>query len=259
MKLLPLLSLVSFIGLAPVASAQALRTWVSGVGDDANPGSRTAPCKTFPGAISKTAEGGEINVLDPGGFGVVTITKSITITGLGFEGGINTTVGSAIVINAADDDVVILRNLNLEGLGNGLGTTASNGIRIVKAGAVYIENCRIGNFMVGVNEETTSTTGTQIFVKDSQILECKTAGISCAPAVGAASSVFIDGSRIQGCQAGVLIADRGKAVLNEAVIAFNVTSGIKQTGTGVLQSYRNNKLNGNTPDVVGKMTVLKER
>src|SRR5438477_3797204 len=49
------------------AFAQATRTWVSGVGDDVNPCSRTAPCKTFAGAISKTAGGGEIDVLDPGG------------------------------------------------------------------------------------------------------------------------------------------------------------------------------------------------
>src|SRR5882724_11080869 len=69
------------------ANAQATRTWVSGVGDDANPCSRTAPCKTFAGAISKTAGGGEINVLDPGGFGGVTITKSITISST-FEAGV---------------------------------------------------------------------------------------------------------------------------------------------------------------------------
>ena len=61
------------------AHAQASRTWVSGVGNDANPCSRTAPCKTFAGAISKTAVNGEINCIDPGGFGAVTITKSITI------------------------------------------------------------------------------------------------------------------------------------------------------------------------------------
>ena len=64
---------------AAPANAQATRTWISGVGDDANPCSRTAPCKTFAGAISKTAAGGEIDCLDPGGFGTVTITKSITI------------------------------------------------------------------------------------------------------------------------------------------------------------------------------------
>ncbi|PYQ51096.1 MAG: hypothetical protein DMF59_08935, partial [Acidobacteria bacterium] len=68
-------------GISLTANAQASRTWVSGVGDDANPCSRTAPCKTFAGAISKTAAGGEISVLDPGGFGAVTITKSITIEG----------------------------------------------------------------------------------------------------------------------------------------------------------------------------------
>src|ERR1035437_2258264 len=76
------LALSSLIASAP-ASAQATRTWISGVGDDANPCSRTAPCKTFPGAISKTAAGGEIDALDPGGFGAVTITKSITIDGSG--------------------------------------------------------------------------------------------------------------------------------------------------------------------------------
>src|SRR6185369_8284679 len=73
--------LFALLGLGASAQlhAQSPRTWVSGVGDDANPCSRTAPCKTFPGAISKTAAGGEINCLDPGGFGTVTITKSITI------------------------------------------------------------------------------------------------------------------------------------------------------------------------------------
>src|ERR671939_1663914 len=68
---------------ANIAQAQATRTWVSGVGDDANPCSRTAPCKTFAGAISKTADGGEIDCIDPGGFGAVTITKSVTIDGGG--------------------------------------------------------------------------------------------------------------------------------------------------------------------------------
>src|SRR5262245_4902952 len=83
MKLTHLAPVVlTFLFLADVpAQAQATRTWISGVGDDANPCSRTAPCKTFAGAISKTAASGEINVIDPGGFGSVTITKAITIDG----------------------------------------------------------------------------------------------------------------------------------------------------------------------------------
>src|SRR5687768_12498119 len=85
-----------FVNVAP-ASAQATRTWVSGVGDDANPCSRTAPCKTFAGAISKTAAGGEINCLDPGGFGGVTITKSISIICDHTEGGVLVSGTNAIV------------------------------------------------------------------------------------------------------------------------------------------------------------------
>src|ERR1044071_7744479 len=82
-RVFPLLALMASCLATTIqpANAQATRTWVSGVGNAANPCSRTAPCKTFAGAISKTAAGGEINALDPGGYGAVTITKSITIDG----------------------------------------------------------------------------------------------------------------------------------------------------------------------------------
>ena len=99
-----------------LAYAQATRTWVSGVGDDANPCSRTAPCKTFAGAISKTAVGGEISVLDPGGFGGVTITKSITLNGEGTLAGMLVAAGNGVTINAANA-IVVLRNLSIVGLG----------------------------------------------------------------------------------------------------------------------------------------------
>src|SRR5215510_14419325 len=104
--------------ISSVAQAQALRTWVSGVGDDANPCSRTAPCKTFAGAISKTAAGGEIDALGPAGYGALTITKAITIDGGGgqvasvLEAGTN-----GIVVQAGANDVVILRNLRFNGIG----------------------------------------------------------------------------------------------------------------------------------------------
>src|SRR3712207_2348146 len=101
-RLLPFALALAVIALVipASASAQATRTWVSGVGDDANPCSRTAPCKTFAGAISKTANGGEINCLDPGGFGGVTITKSLTIkcaytAGRGLGSGTNAKIGRA--------------------------------------------------------------------------------------------------------------------------------------------------------------------
>ena len=121
----------------------ATRTWVSGVGDDVNPCSRTAPCKTFAGAISKTAAGGEIEALDLGGFGAVTITKGITIDGgdgCGF-GSILAAATNGIVINAGVNDVVTIRNLSINWAGTGL-----CGIRILAARAVFIENCEIFGF-----------------------------------------------------------------------------------------------------------------
>src|SRR5256885_3377457 len=95
-----IVSVVFALGFSAVCAAQATRTWVSGVGDDANPCSRTAPCKTYAGAISKTAAGGEISVLDPGGFGALTITKAITINGDGTLASALASTVSAIVINA---------------------------------------------------------------------------------------------------------------------------------------------------------------
>jgi len=137
------------LGLAPAAYAQATRTWVSGVGDDVNPCSRTAPCKTFAGAISKTADGGFINVLDSGGFGAVTITKGITIDGEGAHAGVLAAGGiNGITINAAGKKVT-LRNLSIESgtPGSPAPVTPGNiGIRVIAAAEVHIENCWIGRF-----------------------------------------------------------------------------------------------------------------
>src|SRR5579871_5640358 len=106
--------------IAAPANAQATRTWVSGVGDDANPCSRTAPCKTFAGAISKTQAAGEINVLDPGGFGAVTITKSITIRSDHIEAGVLVSGTNGIVVAAGATDSVVLEGLDIDGIGLGL-------------------------------------------------------------------------------------------------------------------------------------------
>src|SRR5437660_6164269 len=117
------------LAFASMAQAQATRTWVSGVGDDANPCSRTAPCKTFAGAISKTAVDGEIDALDSGGFGAVTITKSITIDGDSNLAGILAAGTTGVIINvsaASGSNVVELRNLSINGA-----ATGTNGVRII--------------------------------------------------------------------------------------------------------------------------------
>jgi hypothetical protein len=133
------------------AHAQATRTWVSGVGDDANPCSRTAPCQTFAGAILKTAAGGEVDNLDTGGFGALTITKSITIDGGG--GGVASGMASSgingITVSAGATDVVTIRNVQLQGdLGNGSspGTAGGNGIQFSSGAMLSIDNCKIDGF-----------------------------------------------------------------------------------------------------------------
>src|SRR6476469_7307884 len=108
-----LLGISLAVGFASGAFAQATRTWVSGVGDDVNPCSRTAPCKTFAGAISKTAPGGEINVIDSGGYGAVTITKALTIAGDGAMASVLVSGTNGIIVAAGASDIVILRNLHL--------------------------------------------------------------------------------------------------------------------------------------------------
>src|SRR5438477_521820 len=119
---------VVLLACSTLAQAQATRTWVSGVGDDANPCSRTAPCKTFAGAISKTATGGEISVLDPGGFGAVTIGKGITINGTGTLAGILNSLGvNGIVVNAPATDTVIIREISINGAGTGANGVSASG------------------------------------------------------------------------------------------------------------------------------------
>src|SRR5215510_14395902 len=146
------------------ANAQATRTWVSGVGDDVNPCSRTAPCKTFAGAISKTATGGEINVLDPGGFGAVTITKAISITSEGFEAGVLVSGTNGIIVNVPNaTDQVQLKGLDIEGLGTGL-----TGVLILGNGKTTIVKCSIRHF-TGAGIFLNGVAGARALVVDSII------------------------------------------------------------------------------------------
>ncbi|HWU71001.1 MAG TPA: hypothetical protein VN017_06570 [Pseudoxanthomonas sp.] len=144
------------------AFAQATRTWVSGVGDDVNPCSRTAPCKTFAGAISKTAAAGEINCIDSGAYGAVTITKSITISCEDVEAGVLHSATNGIVINAAATDNVVLRGLDING-----GTPSAgglNGIRFLAGGSLTVDDCLVHS-SVGA-----SPNGFGIFIGNSSLL-----------------------------------------------------------------------------------------
>ncbi|GLQ80352.1 membrane protein [Mesorhizobium huakuii] len=226
-----ILILASGFLIAP-ASAQATRTWVSGVGDDANPCSRTAPCKTFAGAISKTAVGGEINVLDPGGFGGVTITKSITIRSDHIEAGVLVSGTNAIVVNAGATGKVVLEGLDIEGLGTGL-----NGVHILSGQAVYILRCDIRNFTQNGVNSVSSTSGARVFIQDSTINR-NGGGVNVqGNGVGNIASlnrVLVDGNTtfaLQATNAGNVLAVIN-SVLNASPSAIILTGGATATSFG---------------------------
>lgn len=166
---------IFLVAIATFANAQATRTWVSGVGDDVNPCSRTAPCKTFAGAISKTASPGIINCLDPGGFGAVTITKSITLDCTGTLGSVLSSGVQGIIINTAlTTDKVVLRGLDINGAGVTLGT---NGVNILQAGSVSLFDCHIANYSGRGVETTNSSNAISVFIEHCQILNVNQQGV----------------------------------------------------------------------------------
>jgi hypothetical protein len=221
-----LLAFLILLTIGVAAQAQATRTWVSGTGDDANPCSRTAPCKTFAGSISKTAAGGEINVLDPGGFGAVTITKSLTISSEGFEAGVLVSGTNAIIINAANTDVVVLRGLDIEGLGTGL-----VGIKVLAAGAVHVENCTINHFtQIGIDFVPTSVTTSvsQLFVSNSIIRDnngASSGGIRVKPGTNVSAVGEIENTQLRNNQFGLRVEDNSKVTAKSSVAATNVGAG----------------------------------
>jgi hypothetical protein len=216
-KLALSLLLGSFALFSLHASAQATRTWVSGVGDDANPCSRTAPCKTWAGAISKTSAFGEIDALDPGGFGAVTVVKSITIDGGPNAGGISAGGISGITINAASTDVITIRNLYIECLG-GI-SPCPNGINVVNAKALHVQHVDIGAFGNGINVSSATT----LYADGVTVHDGTGNGINFAPSTTAYAS--ITNSTFENNANGVVASDFAKMTVSNTTAAGNSGSG----------------------------------
>ena len=255
------------------AHAQASRTWVSGVGDDVNPCSRTAPCKTFAGAISKTAAAGEINCLDPGGFGAVTITKSITISCEAGTAGVVVSGTNAIIINAAATDVVYLKGLDIEGLGTGL-----IGIKFLSGASLTVDHCVIRGFQASgsLGIAFTPSANATMTVVDTVVSKNGTAGsgggIQVAPSNGTAKA-FATLSRVTLERNGIGMAANGQGgvssiALFETTVNDSLTIGVLAAGAGAVirmgrsailgsggaatsgnvLSYLDNQISNNNPD-----------
>src|SRR5262245_44828443 len=268
---------------AAVADAQATRTWVSGVGDDANPCSRTAPCKTFAGAISKTAVGGEIDCLDPAGYGAVTITKAITIDCFHTLGGVLAALTNGINVNAPAGARIVLRGLDINGVGSGF-----DGIRFINGGSLHVENSVISGMQNGINMGA----GNAIYIKDSYIRNNTNIGVYIAGAglinaviekttvenqihglfAGANARVTTRGSVYSGNSNSGIVAQGGGEVNVDSCIVTNNSSvglysgpggilrvansfisanntGVFTFGSGIAATFFDNKLQGNTWDL----------
>ena len=209
------------------AFAQATRTWVSGVGDDVNPCSRTAPCKTFAGAISKTAAGGEISVLDPGGYGALTITKSITINGDGTIASILASGVNGIIVNAGPTDVVILRNLSINGAGLTLGV---NGVWFQNGGKLYIENTTIYGFG-GQGIMFQPVGASSLFVNRTTISNSAGGAIYVVPQAAGSASASLNAVTMQGNARGLRAEDRSTVVVSNSIASGNVANGFVALAT----------------------------
>lgn len=243
------------LAAAMTANAQATRTWVSGVGDDVNPCSRTAPCKTFAGAISKTAVNGEINCLDPGGFGAVTITKSIIIDCEDTQGSILSAGTNGIVINitSATDTKksVKIRGISINGAGTGI-----NGIRVLAVNSLVVEEVVIdGMTQHGISIETTS--GTPKIIVDATGIRSNAGNGINSFVSGGTVSLAVSNCRINNNVTGVNLSNNTKATVNNSTIASNGTGLLAfQASLGILACDVSNNTTGITSSTGGAVRVM---
>jgi hypothetical protein len=231
-------TMLMLTGFVAPAFAQATRTWISGVGDDANPCSRTAPCKTFAGAISKTVASGEIDALDPSGFGSVTITKAITLDGgAGQAGGILVgSGGSAVTVNTVGPtDVVVLRNLVMNGAGTG-----SNGVNFVAGGKLIVDNVTFLSLTTdGISMAVGTTLAAGLVVRNSTFV----GGMTGVHIVSGLVSASLDNVSIRGALTGIDAAS-GTVDVRNSVLARNSSYGALAELGGIID-ITDSQLSGN--------------
>jgi len=252
------INVLTFLAVAVLGTtmlqAQATRTWVSGVGDDANPCSRTAPCKTWAGAISKTAASGEIDALDPGGFGALTITKSITLDGGGGQVASTLVSGTnGIVVAAGANDVVTIRNLRINGIRSGL-----NGISFISGKELSIENCVIFDFLTNGINISLNASGTAHIVNSLIKNNGNCSGAGCTSGTG--DGVFattssgnlvlvniVNSEVIGSTNNGVESGSSSRVTIDRSIISASGNSGILVGGSpcGNMAIDRGEIVNGN--------------
>lgn len=250
---LPITTAIGFVVALGVtaapAQAQATRTWISGVGDDQNPCSRTAPCRTWQGAMPNTAQGGEINCLDSGGFGAVTITKSITLRCVGDNGGVLVAGQNGIIINAPTTARVVLDGLDIEGLGASTTTPGINGVLIIQARDVVIRNTSIRHFgTAGVMVDATTKASVAI---ENSLMFNNGVGVRVQSASGNGTARVYDSQIIGSTTAGISVTGAGNLAEVQGSVVIRSPKGLEILSGGAINSYGDNVLTaGDAPTLV---------
>jgi hypothetical protein len=218
-----LLSITVMAAVAP-ASAQAIRTYVSITGNDSNPCSLTQPCRHFQAAVDLTSDGGEVDALDPGGYGSFTIIHAITIDGEGWSYVAPPTHSAAITINAGTNDKIVIRGVSF----NGIGVANADGIDF-DGGSLTIRDCVIRNFTgSGINFGPTSSSSTQFNVSNTLVSDNGFGGINIEPANGGSMGGVLSHVDIESNVGAGLTVESSNPVTN-----ITVTDSVASNNTGV--------------------------
>jgi hypothetical protein len=227
--------------VASMAQAQATRTWVSGVGDDVNPCSRTAPCKTYAGAISKTAKDGEISTLDPGGFGTVTITKSITINGgnggQGYGSILSALAPQGVLVNITDP-ADVRKSVKLDWLNINGASTGTDGIRMIAGSVLHVSNTLIDGMVGDGIEIATTNLNPSVIVENTQIRNCATTGVRTNSTTSGSIKLVVSNCWITGNAIGVNLVNGTLGSINDSTVSSNTSHGL-QVGEPTLGSNMN--------------------
>jgi nitrous oxidase accessory protein NosD len=213
------------------SSMASVRTWVATFGSDTNPCTRIAPCRSFAAAIAAVSSGGEVVVLDSGGYGAVTIAKSVTLVApAGVHAAVAPTAGSAIVVNPATPQAIVLRGLYLNSQG------ASHGIEIIDDAAVFVEHCVISGFTLdGVRA---SADGAAVRVKDSTVRQNGRYGLYFEAPITAIRAL-LDGVTSEGNSYGVTAGPRADVTVANSMAAGNATRGFSAEATSSILALEN--------------------
>jgi hypothetical protein len=246
-KLRTVVSTCAFLAVFTLAStaahAQATRTFVSGVGNDADPCSRTAPCRTWAGALIKTFINGEINALDPGGYGTANITKSIMLDGNATHGSTLASGTNGFIVNIAAGIAndphrsVRLRNLSINGTGPSgtVGTrTGLDGIRFLSGLSLFVENVLINDFSgdgIEIAGPLAEANFMAVVLDDVLIRNVNGSGIKASHANAAGQiTATLNNVRVYRAAIGVDALNRTRFGIRNSTFTHN-TTGLRQNGT----------------------------